>query len=237
MNNKIILFLIIILTSLFIFFICFFMFTNFTVKKVEIDRDFFLDDKKFYKYLNIKENSLIWDFDKKKIEEKLAKQSYLSFYKVIKKYPNTIRILLRLKKPIAKIVVQKGDVYFIDDKCSIFRKHKINYSIPLICYINEEKVTLNYKANDYIKKVIDSLVLLKNKNKNVYDGISQIDIIEHSNKNLEYIVNYRTINAKIYLKNYINVDLLERGLICALYIEENNLDVENVVYTGNGFIF
>jgi hypothetical protein len=215
-----------------------FFFINyfFKVKTIEVKKNFDISDDKLFKYLNMMPHGLIFSYDSKKLEEKLSKIYFISYYKIIKKYPDKLIIEVRIRNPLAKLSGTDGNVFFIDEKGVIFQKYNTDFDEPLIIYENA-KVRAGMRANDNLQNIIGILDNLKKESLTIYNGISQIEIYENNNRYCDYIVNYRTNNNRFYLKNDINVDLLKKGFICALYLGEEGIEGRNITYTGAGFAF
>ena len=207
----------------------------FIVKNVNIEKNFNIDNKKLLEYLGITRDKFIWSYNTSEMENKLSKDINLSYYKVTANYPDSIIIKLYIREPVANISGYNGKVYFIDDKGAVFSKYDINYHIPLIIF--NKNISLGHNTQNGIIEVVNNLRVLKNGNKGLYDSISQIEIKLKNDGLCDFVVNYKTINNRIYLKNSINVDLLKRGLVCALYLAENGLSGRDVQYSGAGFVF
>jgi len=209
---------------------------NFRVKKVEIEKNFEINKAKVLEYLEIKPDKLIFFYNTEKMEEKLSKHTYLSYFKITKIFPDKIKIELRIKDPVLKIIGKEGNIFYIDDKEYIYQRFGIPFNIPLLIY-NNAKIQQGMKLNDNLRNILANLNNLRKKSKNIYDGINQIEIIEKSEFICEYVVNYRTNNNKFYLKNILNVDLLKEGFVSSLYLNETGITDRNLYYNGNGFVY
>ena len=131
--------------------------------------------------------------------------------------------------------LEDGDVFFIDEKGAVFNKYAINHHVPLI--ILNKNINLGISKEYGVESVIGNLNRLKSYDRSLYDSISQVQIFVKKDGLCDFIINYRTINNDIYLKNSINVDLLKRGLVCALYLAENGQSNRHILYSGAGFVF
>lgn len=207
----------------------------FIVKNIVIDKDFTLNNEKFIKYLDIQPNKYIWAYDLNDMRIKLSKQIFLDDYDIKKRYPDTLVIFLRIRKPIAKVLTD-GRIMFIDKNGVIFTEVEDGSNLPLLNFNIEKELSYGKILEKKYTKIIDILLDLKNKNSNIYKNIESIDIVEN-NDNLKYYVQYRGINENIYLKNFINVDLLKRGFVLSLYLKENNIERKNPYYAGLGFVY
>jgi hypothetical protein len=207
----------------------------FIVKNVNIEKNFPVNNRKLLEYLGINRNRFIWNYDIGEMETKLSKDKNLAYYKIEKKYPDSIEITLHVRTPLANISGTNGLVFFIDSEGAIFNKYDINYHIPLIIF--NKNINLSFNSHNGIADVLNNLNNLKENEKKLYDSITQIEIYEKNDGLSDFIVNYRTINNRIYLKNSINVDLLKKGLVCALYLTECGLNDRDIEYSGAGFVF
>ena len=210
----------------------------FTVKNVEISKDFEIDREKIIEYLEIYPQRLIWKYDTKLMEQRMSKQFFLEEYRIFKKYPNTIAIKIKIRKPIAKTVGYNSRIYVIDKDGIVFRQaHQKDSIYPLLLYSEREKIKSGIQISGVYKNVIDVLYNLRKTSPDIYNGISQIEIFNSVGYGLNYIINYKTLYQRIYLKNKIDVNSIRRGLSCILFLEDTNYSVKKLLYTGNGFIF
>ena len=207
MRSKVIVFL----TILIIFFVVvlFFLFLGksiFLVKHIEIKKDFKIDKEKLLKFLKIYPLRSIWEYNIKEMNNELSKHVYLDEYKISKKYPSTLIITMKIRKPIANVVGQKGNIYYIDNQGIIFMESNNNYNTPLLIYDLHDNIKYGVEIKGKYKEIIDQLVYLKLNYLDLYNSISQIEIFNNQLNRLDYILYFKTISQKIYLKNQIDVD-------------------------------
>lgn len=207
----------------------------FIVRNIVIDKDFNVNNEKFIKYLGIEPNKYIWQYDIVMMGKKLARQLYLYDFFIKKRYPDTLVIFLRIRKPIARVLVDNR-IMFIDKKGMIFNEAEDNQDLPLLIYNIKEDLDYGIILSSKYIKIIEILVDLKDKNSNIYKNISEISIVEEK-KSIKYFVKYKGINSNLYLKNFINVDLLKRGFVFFLYLKENNIESNNTYFAGLGFVY
>jgi hypothetical protein len=228
--------LLFILMFIFILLTAFFLLKDmFIVTNINVERNFDLDNKKLIEFLGITEKKYIWQYDVSDMENKLSKDVNLLNYSITKKYPDSLLIKLEIRIPLASIKGKDGNLFFIDMDGMVFSRYKINYRIPMIVYNKE----ISYGKEDEIniKDTLDSLNLAKENEKSTYYSISEIEIIKENSNLSDFIVIFGKNNNRIYLKNYINVDLLKKGLICSIYLNENEISDRNVFYSGSGFVY
>ena len=173
--------------------------------------------------------------DVEEMNNELSKHVYLNEYKINKKYPSTLVITMKIRKPVANVVGQKGNIYYIDKEGVIFMESN-NSNTPLLIYDIRDNIKYGVEIKGKYKEIIDQLVYLKTNYLDLYNSISQIEIFNNQLNILDYILYFRTMNQKIYLKNQIDVDSINRALSCVLFIKEKYSYAEKLLFTGNGFI-
>jgi len=208
---------------------------NVTIKK--INYDFYINNNKFLEYLNIKPGFSIWSYKTDLIKEKINKLYYISNSNVYKKFPNSIVIELKIRDPIAKISGYDSEVYLIDRDGRIYRDAFKSYqNIPVVIYDIKDDIKPGVVLKDRSKEILETLDRLKNDFKNIYSSISQIQVSKNKYYGFNYVINYKTYNYRIYLKNFINVDSIKRGLALVIYLNNKGYDNRNAYYAENGFI-
>ena len=236
MQGKVIVFLVILI---FIFVIILFFFflgrSIFLVKHIEIKKDFNLNKNKLLKSLKIYPLRSIWQYSIKEMDNELSKHVYLKEYKIRKRYPDTLVIKMKIRKPIAKIVGEKGNIYYIDEQGIVFSGAQDNNN-PLLLFDIHEKIRNGIEIKGKYKEIIDQLFYLKTDHFDLYNSISQIEINNNKFNRLEYILYFKTMNQKIYLKNKIDVDSINKALSCDLFVKNRYNASEKLLFTGNGFI-
>ena len=209
----------------------------FIVKNVEISKNFKIDKEKILQYLEIYPLRPIWKYNTAIMQEKMSKHFYLEEYKIYKKYPNTLAIEIKIRKPIAKIVGADGEIYVVDKEGIIFRRIlKRDNIYPLIMLEEREKIKIGIKIKGVYRNIIDILSTCKKEAPDLYNAISQIEIAINKKYGVDCVINYRTFYQQIYLKNRIDVDGIRRGLSCILYMENSNQYYKKLLYTGKGFV-
>ncbi|HOJ63353.1 MAG TPA: FtsQ-type POTRA domain-containing protein [Spirochaetota bacterium] len=207
----------------------------FIVKNIVIDKDFSLNNEKFIRYLDIQPDKYVWEYNISDMENRLARQAFLDQYKVNIRYPDTLVIFLRIRKPVAKLIIN-NKIMFIDKNCVIFSESEDSDNLPLLNFDIKQNLDYGKILEKKYSKIIDILLDLKNKNSNIYRNIESIDISEKK-PNLIYFVKYYGNNENIYLKNFINVDLLKKGFVLSLYLKENDIKSSTPYYAGLGFVY
>jgi hypothetical protein len=235
MSSKVIIFLSILIIIFAV--ILFFLFLGrsiFLVKHIEIKKDFKIDKNKLLKSLKIYPLRSIWEYNIEEMNNELSKHVYLKEYKVSKKYPNTLVIKMELRKPIANIVGEKEDIYYIDEQGMIYMKANNNY--PLLIFDIKDSLNYGTEIKGKYKVIIDQLYFLKTNHSELYNSISQIEVFNNKLDRLDYILYFKTMKQMIYLKNKIDVDSINKALSCSLFIKDKYSSSEKLLFTGNSFI-
>jgi len=94
--------------------------SRFNVENINIENNFLLEDEEIKKLLASFYNKNIIFLDYKEIEKKLMQNSFIDSFKVKKKYPNTIKIEVFEKKPLA-ILQNKKDKFYISEKIDLIQ--------------------------------------------------------------------------------------------------------------------
>jgi cell division protein FtsQ len=85
-------------------------FNKFNLKKIEIENNSLLDEKEIKKLLvSINNKNLIF-LKFKEIENALMKNNFIEGFNIKKKYPNTLKIKIFEKKPIAILINKKKKI-------------------------------------------------------------------------------------------------------------------------------
>ncbi len=208
---------------------------NVTIKK--INHDFYINNDRFLEYLNIKPGFSIWSYKTNLIKEKINKLYYISDANVYKRFPNSIVIELKIREPIAKITGNDSEIYLIDRSGYIYRDaFKSFQNIPVIIYEKNENIKPGIVLTGDYMEILDLLDKLKKEFQNIYSSLSQIEINLNKYFGVNYVINYKTYNYRIYLKNFINVDSIKRGLALVIYLNNKGYDNGKAYYAENGFV-
>ncbi|MBN2547012.1 MAG: FtsQ-type POTRA domain-containing protein [Spirochaetes bacterium] len=238
-------------TNIFLFFITFiliisiilvllalfipFKLKNVTIKK--INYDFYINNDKFLEYLNIKPGISIWSYKTALIKEKIDKLYYISNSNVYKRFPNSIVIEIKIREPIAKLSGYDSEIFLIDIEGYVYRDaFKSFQSIPVIIFDNKDDIKPGIVLKGKSREILEILDKLKSNFKNIYSSISQIEVSKNKYFGFNYVINYKTYNYRIYLKNFINVDSIKRGLAFVIYMNSKDYDSRKAYYAEKGFI-
>lgn len=236
-KGKIIILSILILFFVIILILLFLGKSIFLVKNIEINKDFDIDKKKLLNVMGIYPLRSILEYNINDMENELSKYAYLKEYNVSKKYPNTLLIKMKIRKPLAKVVGMKGNIFYIDEQGVIFKEVDNNFlNYPVLLFNIHDNIKYGVKIIGKYKDIIDELSFLQGKYPELFESISQIEIIDNKMNNVDYILYFKTMKQKIYLKNKIDVDSIIKALSCVLLLNNKEYASDMIMYTGNGFL-
>lgn len=120
-------------------------FNKFNLKKIEIENNSLLEEKEIKKLLvSINNKNLIF-LKFKEIENALMKNNFIDGFNIKKKYPNTLKIKIFEKKPIA-ILINKKKKFYLSEKIDLikFRNLKNYDDLPYV-FGNEKNFKIFYE--------------------------------------------------------------------------------------------
>ena len=169
--------------------------TKFNIKEIILENSTSLKEKDIKKSLSSFYNKNMIFLKNKEIEEILVQFSFIESFYLDKKYPNTLKITIIEKKPIA-ILINNKKKFYISEKIDLFEFNDKNFNQDLpIVFGNKDDFKIFYK--NLIK--IDFPVNL----------ITKYMQYESNRWNLETIDNTTIqLSSKNYiknLKNYLNL--------------------------------
>ena len=190
--------------------------SNFKFKKIEIENNYFLEEKDIKKSLAEIYNKNLIFINKKYIESALIKNSLIESFLVKKKYPNTLKLKIFEKKPIA-ILVNKKKKFYLSDKIEIINFNALkNYNDLPYVFGNKKDFKLlynNLKKINFPINIIKKYTLYESGRWDIItvnDKIIKLPL-KNYNQNLK---NYMDIKSKVNFKKYFLFDYrIENQLI------------------------
>jgi len=89
--------------------------SNLHIQKIKIENNLIIEDDKIKKKLNFLYKENLFFLKNKDIEENLKSETFIDSFSIKKIYPNTLKLIIVEKKPIA-ILQYKKKKFFISDK-------------------------------------------------------------------------------------------------------------------------
>ena len=190
--------------------------SKFKLNKIEIENTFLLKEKEIQKILSpIKGKNLIF-LSYSEIKRELKKNDFIESFSIKKKYPDTLKIKIIEKKPIA-ILLNKKNKFYISDKIDLikFKDIKKFNNLPYVLGNKDEFKILyiNLKKIEFPLNSIQKFILFDSKRWDLETKDKKIIKLpkKNYNKSLENFLNLRNKNN---FKKYIVFDYrIENQLI------------------------
>ena len=112
---------------------------NFNLKKINIENNFLLKEEDLKNQLNQFYGKNLISLKNTEIEKALLKNSFIESFTLRKEYPNTLKIKVFEKKPIA-ILINKKKKFYLNEKGDLikFQNFKNYENLPLVLGNQEE---------------------------------------------------------------------------------------------------
>ena len=107
--------------------------SNLNIKKITIQNNSIIKSDEIKRQLSFLYQENLFFLNNKDIEEKLKKLTFIESFSIKKIYPNTLRLKIKEKKPIA-ILRDKKKIYFISEKGDLinYKEIKDYDSLPTV---------------------------------------------------------------------------------------------------------
>ena len=170
----------------------------FNIKKIEIKNNLILNNDEIQKDLNFLYQRNIFSINEKEIKESIEKNNFIESFEIKKIYPNSIKIKIFEKKPIA-ILQDKKEKFFYTDKGDLIKYLNIKKfeNLPVV-FSNKDSFNFFYKQLIKINFPINQIKSFYFFNANRWDLITRNDkIIKLPIKSYERsLKNFLRINEK-----------------------------------------
>lgn len=160
--------------------------SKFNVNEIIIENNILINDKDIKELLSSIYNKNLIFLDNKEIEDALLQNSFIETFNIKKKYPNTLKIKIFEKKPIA-ILFKKNEKYYLSEKIELIKFENIKRYQELPYIFGNKEEFKNLYIN--LKKINFPFELIK-----------QYTFYETQRWDLE-TVNHKVI--KLHSKNYV----------------------------------
>jgi len=169
-------------------------FNKFNLKKIEIENNSLLDEKEIKKLLvSINNKNLIF-LKFKEIENALMKNNFIEGFNIKKKYPNTLKIKIFEKKPIA-ILINKKKKFYLSEKIDLIKFRNLqNYDDLPYVFGNKNNFKIFYEN---LKEINFPLSIIK---KYTFFGSNRWDIETVDEKLIKLPTNNYSNSLENYLK-------------------------------------
>ena len=107
--------------------------SNLNIQKIKIEDNFIVEDDIIKKKLSFLYNENLFFLNIKDIEENLKNETFIESFSIKKIYPNTFKLIIVEKKPIA-VLQNKKEKFFISDKGDLieFKNIEIYNKLPTV---------------------------------------------------------------------------------------------------------
>ena len=169
--------------------------SKFNIKEIIVENNILLEERDIKESLiKIYDKNLIF-LDNKEIETALMQNSFIEGFNIKKKYPNTLKIKIFEKKPIAILFKKKKKFYLSENIELIEFKELLNFQNLLYIFGDEKKFEVIF--ND-LKKIQFPLNQIK---KFIFFETNRWDLVTINNK----IIRLPTENYMERLENYLQI--------------------------------
>ncbi len=196
---------------------------RFLVDEVLLTADFKFDKASLMKRLEIEDGLYLWQYSKSRLVSILDDFYFIDDYTITRKYPATMSIDLKKRKPIARLAGRDGEVFFVDRRGAIFYSSRIKQQLPMIFIENQRLVVAGKKLGGRYKELLEFISELSVNHRVLYEQLSQMSALFDSSRMI-YRLDFRTINKSITLKKKLNVENLVESLVVA--------NVFNTIFDG-----
>ena len=169
--------------------------SKFNIKEIIIENNVLLSEKDIKRSLSsIYDKNLLF-LKNKEIEEKIIQNSFIDSFNIKKKYPNTLKIKIFEKKPIAILFNQKKKFY-LSEKIDLIDFYELqNYKNLPYVFGNKDDFSIFYKN---LKKINFPFIMIK---KYTFYKTNRWDLETMDNK----VIKLPVTNYTSSLKNYLNL--------------------------------
>ena len=181
-----------------------FVTTKFNLNKIIVTNNYLVDNKEIKKLLSPFNNKSLILLKDEEIKQALLKNSLIESFKIKKKYPNTLKIQIFEKKPIA-VLQNKKQKFLLSEKIDLieFKYFQKNENLPYV-FGNKEKFKifyLNLKKINFPLEVINKYTLFETNRWDIETKDNKV-IKLPSEDYLKILENYLDLRNKKDFKKY-----------------------------------
>jgi cell division protein FtsQ len=147
----------------------------FSIKNIHVVGNDLLSREEILSLGNIREKHSIWQVDLIEIQTRLENHAFLEKVQVERHYPNTIRISVQEKRPVALLNCE-GIFYCIDTEAMVLpSKPGKLYNLPVISGDFKGGVSMGHKAGGKcVQQGLSFITILQNIRPELYGHISEV---------------------------------------------------------------
>ena len=178
--------------------------SKFNLKEIDIENNLLLKDEDIKNLLVPFYNTNLIFLDNKEIQKALTQNSFIDGFKIKKKYPNTLKIKIFERKPIA-ILYNKKKKFYLSEKIDLIEYKNIqNYqNLPYVFGNKKQFKTLYNNLNkiNFPSKKIKKYILYET-NRWDLEIINDIIIKLPPNNYIKSLENYLNLSNKNNFRKY-----------------------------------
>lgn len=178
--------------------------SKFNLKKIQIENNFFVLEKDIQKLLNQFLNKNIIFLKNSEIEKALLANSFIESFDIKKKYPDTLKVRIYEKKPIA-ILINKKKKYYISETIKLVEYISLSNfkNLPYVLG-NEKEFKILYDNLNKINFPFDQIKKFTLYETNRWDLETNSDILIKlpPDDYLKSLENFLSIRNKKNIKKY-----------------------------------
>ncbi len=204
-----------------------FIFPKLVIKKIEVISELDLSREKLMSIAGIRDNEYYFAIDINLIRERLESYAMVREAIVEKVFPDTIRIELNKRIPLA-ISIGEADGYNVpvifDENGVVFQIGDAisDWDLPVISGLRF-KPLVGMKFPERLKSFLHDIHTLKTASPEIFRLISEIKVVSVNEINYELIVYPVNHNIGLNLGNVINSDLLKYAFMVLVVLEEDGI--------------
>lgn len=168
---------------------------KFNIKTIIIENNFLINEIELKKLLSPVYNKSLFNLKNSEIKNMLIQESFIESFNIKKKYPNTLKIKIYEKKPIA-ILLKNQNKFLLSEKIDLIEYREIAkfQNLPYV-FGNEKQFKIFYQNLEKINFPFDIV------KKFIFYDFNRWDIETRDNK----IIKLPKVNYLKSLENFLNL--------------------------------
>ena len=176
------------------------------IKEIEIKGTHYINENLLYLRLASIEAKNLFAVNDSRIKEILSEYTRIKSFKVIRQIPNTLKILIQERIPIACLSSSNDTMYLIDNEGVVldYAKSSAKNDLPIFKGINTNNLTFGRTISDKnIKVLLNIYNYIKQENPDFVDRISEFDmedgevILIENKRNVKFLLGSEKFQERI----------------------------------------
>ena len=219
---------------------------NVKISKVQIETgtNFSATDEQILEMAGLGRTESYFALDTNLVEARLQRYSQVSSAVVEKKFPDTLKIRIEGRTPLAICLIETSDRVIpavVDSKGVVFQlgKSVTNMNLPVISGIRIEDARLGIRMPDALNSFLSGLNSLKTESPAFFNSISELRVVRKNNDDFELLMYPQNYSIPVRLGSRIDKELFTYVLLVldvasrqgmSEYLEELDFRTDEVVY-------